>query len=235
MAGEKEAEQAFSIALAASKIPSSEHYLFSTLPNATKLDGGQRPVPHMDHKSRVDDRIREELPDLARISTFFWLGWYSANMAFFPPIRPLELPLSGGKWVWMQPSKADALLPISGDVGVNVGAYAVAALNSAKKAHSKYVNIHTDRLSFTDVMKIWSDVSGKDAEYIPVSAESFEQLFGAAGREMALQYGSGELWDDWDTQRPGGVCTAEDLGIKPADLVDLKGSATSLKSKLVSE
>ncbi|EMC93490.1 hypothetical protein BAUCODRAFT_243345 [Baudoinia panamericana UAMH 10762] len=87
-AGEKEATQAFNIALAASKIPTLQHYVFSTLPSATELTKGQRPVPHMDHKARVDDRIRNELPELARKTTFVWLGWYAANMAFFPLIRP---------------------------------------------------------------------------------------------------------------------------------------------------
>ncbi|KAK4548232.1 hypothetical protein LTR36_010102 [Oleoguttula mirabilis] len=232
-AGRKEAEQAFNIAHAASKTSTLEHYIFSTLPNATRLSGGQRPVAHMDQKSGVDDRIREELSDLARKTTFMWLGWYSANMAFFPVIRPFELPLSG-KWLWMQPSKADALLPICGDVGANVGAYALAALNNPERARGKYVNVRTDRLSFSHIIGIWSEVSGKDAEYVSVSAETFEKLWGPAGREMALQYASGEMWDDWDTQRPGEMCTPEDLRIKPGELVDLKGNLTNLKSKLLS-
>ena len=89
----------------------------------------------MDHKAGVDDRILKELPDLAAKTTYVWMGWYSANMASFPLIRPFELPLSGGKWIWMQPSRADALLPISGDVSNNPGVFAVAALNHPEKTH----------------------------------------------------------------------------------------------------
>ena len=44
---------------------------------------GERPVPHMDHKAGVDDRIRKELPELAAKTTYVWMGWYSANMASF--------------------------------------------------------------------------------------------------------------------------------------------------------
>ena len=46
-AGEREAEQAFNIAAAASKITSLKHFVFSTLPKARDLTQGQRPVPHM--------------------------------------------------------------------------------------------------------------------------------------------------------------------------------------------
>lgn len=187
----------------------------------------------MDHKSRVDDRIRSELPDLASKTTFMWLGWYSANMAFMPPLRPFELPMSGGKWVWMQPSKPDALLPISGDVGANVGVYALAALEHPEKARGKYIYVRTDRLTFTDILKVWSEVCEKEAGYVPISAEAFESLWGPAGREMAMQYASGELWEDWDTLKPEAVCKPEELGIKPGDLVDLKGNLTSLKAKLL--
>ncbi|KAK0345118.1 hypothetical protein LTR91_017339 [Friedmanniomyces endolithicus] len=73
-AGEKEASQAFGVALAASKIPTLEHYIFSILPKARDLTTGQRPVPHMNHKAGVDDRIRKELPELAAKTTFVWLG-----------------------------------------------------------------------------------------------------------------------------------------------------------------
>lgn len=186
-AGEKEAKQAFNVALAASKTSTLEHYLFSTLPNATQLTKGERPVPHMDHKAGVDDRIRSELPELAAKTTFVWMGWYSANMAFFPPIRPFELPMSGGKWVWAQPTRADALLPVSGDVGTNLGVYAVAALKHPDKVHGKYIDVRTDLLTYTDVLKIWSEVTGKEAVYVNIEPEPFTKLWGPAGLEMAMQ------------------------------------------------
>ncbi|KAI6914434.1 hypothetical protein KC334_g699 [Hortaea werneckii] len=233
-AGEKEAEQAFNIALAASQIPTLEHYLFSTLLKARGLSKGHRPVPHMDHKAGVDDRIRKELPDLAAKTTFVWLGWYAASMASFPLVRPFELPLSGGNWVWMQPSPADACLPICGDVKVNLGTYVRAALDYPEKSHGKYVNVRTDRMTFTEILKIWSSATGKHAQYIPVSIEAFESLWGPYGREMALQYFSGELWPDWDELEPSKMCSRADLLIADEDLVNLKGEFELLGSKLSS-
>lgn len=231
-AGEKEAGQAFNVALAADKTPTLQHYLFSTLPYATSLTNGERPVPHMDYKAGVDERIKKELPDLAAKTTFVWMGWYSANMAFFPLIRPFELP-SSGKWVWMQPSRADAVLPVSGDVSVNLGVYAVAALEHADKTHGKYIDVRTDLLSFTDILKVWSEVSGKEAVYVPIAPEAFNQIWGAAGVEMSMQYQSGELWGDWERLKGADVVQPGDIGISKDQLVDLRGDLTKLKDKLL--
>lgn len=49
-------------------------------------------------------------------------------------IRPFELPMSSGKHVWIQPSKANALLSICGAVGVNTGVCARAALEHPEKS-----------------------------------------------------------------------------------------------------
>lgn len=90
-AGKFEAQQAFNCALAASKIPSLQHFIFSTLQEASVISKGKRPVPHMDYKGQVDEKIRKELPGLAQKTTFMWLGWYSGNMANMPLIKPFEM------------------------------------------------------------------------------------------------------------------------------------------------
>jgi hypothetical protein len=79
------------LAKAAAKIPTLEHYIWSTLPSASDLTGGKCPVPHLDYKAKVDQLIREELPDLAAKTTFLWFAFYPANMAFFPMMKPFEV------------------------------------------------------------------------------------------------------------------------------------------------
>jgi hypothetical protein len=195
-AGKAEARQAYNVALAASKIPTLQHYLFSTLPNASEISGGKHPVPHFDHKARIDDRIRAELPELARKTTFIWLGWYSANLASPGFMRFFELPQSGGKYVWMQPSRPDALLPTAGDVAVNLGVFALAALNHPDKSRGKYVFVCTDVLTFVQITKEWEKVTGIQAEYVPISAKGLERIWGPGGKEMALQMAFGEDCDD---------------------------------------
>jgi hypothetical protein len=78
------------IARAADKTVTLEHYIWSTTPSAKRRFNGKFLTPHMDYKANVDARIKSELPDLAKISTYLYLGYYPQNMAFFPLIKPIE-------------------------------------------------------------------------------------------------------------------------------------------------
>lgn len=89
--GKHEQQQCFNLAAAASKTPTLEHYVFSTLPGSMKFSGGKHFVPHMEYKAQVDDHIRKNLPELAKKTTFLWIGWYPTNMAFLPLIKPMEV------------------------------------------------------------------------------------------------------------------------------------------------
>jgi hypothetical protein len=89
--GALEQKQAMNIAVAASKTPTLEHYIWSTLPSATKVSNGKFKVPHLDYKEEIDGRIIAELPALAKKTTFLWLGWYPANIAFFPMLKALPV------------------------------------------------------------------------------------------------------------------------------------------------
>jgi NmrA-like family len=90
-AGETEEKQAMTLANAAAKTSTLEHYIWHTLPSAAELTNNKFPVPHLDYKAKADDRIRAELPDLAKKTTYLFVGYYPSNMAFFPSIKPLEL------------------------------------------------------------------------------------------------------------------------------------------------
>lgn len=187
----------------------------------------------MDYKAAVDDRIRAELPDLASKTTFIWLGWYSSNMVSMPLIRPIEWPMSGGKYIWIQPSAASALLPVSGNLSVNLGVFAVAALTHPDKTRGRYINVRSEILTFEDILQVWSEVAGKQAVYVPISKQQFEKVWGPAGEEMALQYEFGESHGDWESMRKDQVCQPEEMGITQDQLVDLRGHLTSLKAKLL--
>lgn len=87
-AGETEYDQGVKLANAASRTPSLEHYIFATLPSASKATNGKIHVPHMDYKANVDVYIKEKLPELAKKTTFVWHGMYASNLAFFPNMKP---------------------------------------------------------------------------------------------------------------------------------------------------
>ena len=228
--GTAEATQAFTVATAAAKTPTLQHFLFSTLPSASELSAGAHPVPHMDYKAAVDDRIRVELPELAEKTTFIWLGWYSSNMVSMPLIRPTEW---GGKYLWIQPSRADALLPVSGDLSVNLGVFTVAALEHPEKTKGRYVNVRSEVLTFEQILGVWGEVAGREAVYVPVSKEVFERVWGPAGEEMALQYEFGEACGDWESMKKGEVCQPGEIGVTKDQLVDLRGHLMGLKARLL--
>ena len=187
----------------------------------------------MDYKAAVDDRIRAELPELAGKTTFIWLGWYSSNMVSMPLIRPIEWVGSGGKYIWIQPSRADALLPVSGNLSVNLGVFAVAALAHPDKTRGRYINVRSEVLTFEEILSVWAEVAGKEAVYVPVTKEKFEGVWGPAGEEMALQYAFGESCGDWESMKKEKICQPEEMGITRDQLVDLRGHLTTLKAKLL--
>lgn len=90
-AGDIEERHGMNLARAAARTPTLEHYLWSTQPSAKRQFPGKLETPHMDYKANVDARIKAELPDLARKTTYLYFGYYPQNMAYFPLIKPLEI------------------------------------------------------------------------------------------------------------------------------------------------
>lgn len=79
------------IARAASKTPTVEHYIMSTLPPASDVSGGKLKVPHFDHKQEAVKWVQSNLPELAKKTTQLWLGWYASNLAYFPSIKLMQV------------------------------------------------------------------------------------------------------------------------------------------------
>jgi len=89
--GDIEERHGMNLARAAAATPTLEHYLWSTQPSSKRaLPAGTLETPHMDYKANVDARIKAELPELARKTTYLYFGYYPQNMAFFPLIKPFE-------------------------------------------------------------------------------------------------------------------------------------------------
>ena len=83
--------QSCTLANAAAKIPTLEHYVWSSLPNTNAISHGRMKVWHMDSKAATDDYIRQKLPELATKTTFLWVGYYPSNLAYFPMLKPVAM------------------------------------------------------------------------------------------------------------------------------------------------
>lgn len=90
-AGEIEERHGMNLARAAARTPTLEHYLWSTQPSSKLRFPGELETPHMDYKAKVDERIKAELPDLARKTTYLYFGYYPQNMAYFPLLKPFKM------------------------------------------------------------------------------------------------------------------------------------------------
>ena len=232
-AGKKEATQAWNLALAASRTPSLQHYLWSTLPHASAITKGAHKCAHFDYKAEIDSRIAAELPDLTRITTFVWVAWYPTNMAYMPPIRMTKVE---GKeaYEWIQASPAESLLPASGNVSQNTGRFVLGALQHPDATRGgRYVDVKTDTPSFEEIVRTWADVTGKKASYKEVSRSRFEEMYGVAGSEMEDQYAFGTACGDWEKGSGKTFVSQKELGIKDGELVDFRRDLEGVREALL--
>lgn len=111
---------------------------------------------------------------------------------------------------------------MAGDVAVNVGIYVRAILrHPAVSLPAKYTMVIMENISFTDTVRMWSDVTGQPAEYVEISVETFDGRFPKIGAELAAQWKWGETVRDWGSLREGMV-RGKELGVDERELVGLR-------------
>ncbi|KAK5123032.1 hypothetical protein LTR85_003598 [Meristemomyces frigidus] len=228
-AGEKEYSQCSTIASAASNTAGLEHLVLHTLASGEKLAGKEYISPHWDYKDRAADKIKASMPELAKKTTFLWVGWFVSNL--FGLLKPLELPGSYGAHVVIQPCKPNTIMWVT-DIEHNVGIFVNTVLaKPSVSLPAKYVSVHTDILSYTDVFAAWSEVTGRRCEYIECSAEQYERLYGVFGKELASQFKLNEVAPEWGKPYGEDLVTAKELGLEH-ELLDLRQSLTANKERL---
>lgn len=226
-AGAIEEEQGMKLArAAAAQLPTLQHYIWSTTPSAKRDFKGEHVVPHMDYKANIDERIRAELPELAARTTYLYLGYYPQNMAFFPYLRPVEIPNSG-KYVQIAPSDPDAKILLSGDMTVNPGIWVRQAIASAPRSYGKYANVALEKWTFKQMMEVWSEVTGKAGVFVQCSPQAWTDLWGPGGTELGLQFKYGMLCDPWAVNDK--FISPEELGIDKDEVVGFRGTIEGLK------
>ncbi|KAJ3083076.1 hypothetical protein HK102_001272 [Quaeritorhiza haematococci] len=166
---EKEEEQGRRMAEVASEC-GVKHYFWSSLPNVYNISNGKyTKVIHFDGKARVEEFIREFLPDLP--TTFIELGFYMQNLVnFFPPTVIHE----GGSEVYEYalPMRPDALLPFVDTAG-DTGSIVAHVLDKPERYVGINIPVASEYLSMNEVIDIFQKVTGKRARYKQVKPEDF--------------------------------------------------------------
>lgn len=88
-AEELEWKQACNIIEAASSCVTLEHFIWSTLPNASKISQGKYRIPHFLAKNRAEEHIKA-IPALLAKTSFLWVAWYATNFQY-PIFKPTLL------------------------------------------------------------------------------------------------------------------------------------------------
>ena len=102
---------------------------------------------------------------------------------------------------------------MGGDVNVNIGLYVRAILrNPSASLPAKYALVSTKDISFADILKTWSEVSGKEAEYEEVSAEEFDAMAPKFGAVYAAVLKWVQTVPDWKGLKEGGDGECEEVG-----------------------
>ncbi|KAI0111056.1 NAD(P)-binding protein [Hypoxylon sp. NC0597] len=120
-AAETETNWVVNAAIAASRTPSLQRFVFSALPPVARLSGGRLPLARpFDSKWAAVERIEAELPELWAKTSTLLVGYYDSN------IRP-KYNASRGRAEIVGPLKADAKLAFI-DVDISTGLYARALI-----------------------------------------------------------------------------------------------------------
>ncbi|KAF2751405.1 NAD(P)-binding protein [Sporormia fimetaria CBS 119925] len=225
-AGVLEEEQGMKLARAAARTDTLEHYIWSTTPSAKRMFRGKLLTPHMDYKANIDARIKSELPNLAAMTTYLYFGYYPQNMAYFPLIKPILHP-ANGQYIQTMPSKPDAKVLNSGDMTINPGIWVRQVLATGEKAFGKYANVALEKMTFQEMMDVWSEVTGKKGVYMETTIDAWTKLWGPAGNELGLQFKFGEMCDPWEETDE--FISPEELGIDKNEVVGFRGTIEGLK------
>jgi hypothetical protein len=217
---EIESKQGFNLARAASVTPTLKHYIWSTLPNGSKISGGKYKVPHFEAKNRVDDYIKADASLYAK-TTFLWITFYAANY-MYPMFTPNFLK-SSGKYIQLSTAAPSTPFHTIGDTRANVGAFVMAILRKPEVSLRKFVLAKTETVTNREVLATWSRATGLAAEFVRVTLDEFDHVWPAWGREMGLML---EFWDEAREKSWTGesIVGAEELGVDVGSLVGLEAA-----------
>jgi hypothetical protein len=128
------------------------------------------------------------------------------------------------------PTPSDAKFPIAGDLNITPGTFVRQILAHPEKSKARYANAATDYISFGEVLRLWSEVTGRATVYIHAGAKEFEELWGVMGKEIADQLRFGEMVPDYLAGCD--VVSTEDLEITDLEAFGCKKAFESLKELL---
>ncbi|KAI0976717.1 hypothetical protein F4678DRAFT_455995 [Xylaria arbuscula] len=223
-----ETTQGVNVATAAlATLDTLQHYIYSTLPDASRLTAGVVKVPHYDSKARVKEYI-ESQPALRAVTTFVWPGYYASNLTW-DILKPVYLS-TAGQYVQLQGIDKDTPVNCIGDTRANFGIFIRAILTQKEKfGDGKVVSAHVERITLGQLLQIWAQAHGVKAQYLHIDKQVYGELWPGLAGEFIMGM---EFWD-WTKNKANWagdniVLDWHDLGIDPGVLTSIKQSVLAL-------
>ncbi|SPO06065.1 related to nitrogen metabolic regulation protein nmr [Cephalotrichum gorgonifer] len=166
-----EVQHAKNAAIAASKTPTLERYVYSALGPMKAASGGKYSQSyHWDTKADSVNFIETELPELAKKTSYIYLGAYSTNPFLFP-----KLDEETGEYSLALPAPRETRFPII-DAENSTGPF-VRALVEDEAAGTKLL-AYDSSLTIGEAIDAWSGVTGKKADFLQLSVDEMHELTG---------------------------------------------------------
>ena len=175
-------------------------------------------------------KIKEEYPNLAKKTTFLYVGYYANNLANFPLVKPFVTAGTFGTYLWMMPVSSKTVIPSAGDTSINVGVFTKAILEQSEKTFGKYVAVVVDTPTHAEFLDYWAAVTGKKAVFMQVDGGDWCKAFGEAGEELYGNLVAFEENPKWFSDND--PLLAKDLGIEK-DVVGSKDCLEKFKDRLL--
>ncbi|KAF5662916.1 hypothetical protein FCIRC_11353 [Fusarium circinatum] len=191
-------------AYAASKTSTLEKYIYSALgPMKDVSRGKYSHCHHWETKAAAVKYIENEMPDLAKKTSYIYMAAYATN-PFLYPKRDAET----GEYVLAVPASKNLRLPII-DIEGSAGSF-VRALVEDEPAGTKLLAYDSD-LNIMEIIETWSRVTGKKAIFQSMTEEEMHK---ATGLPYEVLDGPAYLDEHGYMEGVEGAITPEQL-IKP--------------------
>ena len=183
---EKEVLYGKNAAHAAAAVPTLERFVYSTLPLVKKHSKGKYAIDHLDSKGTISDYIMEEEPELAKKTSFIYLGGYNTNPLVSPNLDP-----TSGTYMFILPFSKDIRMPVI-DPKESTGPFVRALIEDEDAGTSLLA--YDSYPTIGEIVDLWSRASGQQAIYMEVTSDFMHQKFGLPrdmlhGLEAQKEYG----------------------------------------------
>jgi uncharacterized protein YbjT (DUF2867 family) len=171
------------------------HFVFHTLPNASKISHGRFKVPHMDIKAELEDYTRK----LNISATFVHIAFYYENfLTFFPPQLGLD-----GNWHIALPQGDTKLAGVAVE---DIGGVITKIFDAPVEFKNKVVGIVGDDLPLTEYASVMTKVLNRKHVYDYVPFETYASFPFPGASELANMFEFNRLYiperqADWDLSK----------------------------------